>query len=351
MRSKSELLILQNQIPHYRLPLYNLLAEASGINLTVIHSGKPLEQGKKKIFNEVIVPCRKFGPFYLQKGIKKYVDQANFVVSMFDLHWPACLLPIWYAPTKTILWGHGFGSSKIARHVRLFLAKKAAAIMLYEKSAADEFIKYGCRKEKTFFSGNTVHVPNSGIEEAPRNQFLFVGRLQERKRIDQLLNVFAKIQEGLSPDIGITIVGDGDARDSLELLVDELNLRNRVRFLGPINDDNKLKNVFTHALAYVSPGHVGLGVLHSFAYGIPVITSRNANHGPEVENIKNNVNGLFFDGDNDGLKKCLLRLLKDPLISYKMGEAAFQYYQSNRTMEKMVKRFLEAIEYVGINKD
>ena len=67
---------------------------------------------------------------------------------------------------------------------------------------------------------------------------------------------------------------------SLRELVRELDLESQVEFFLNF-DDFVLKSHFSNAIAYVSPGHVGLGVVHAFAYGVPVITISSFKHAPE----------------------------------------------------------------------
>lgn len=58
--SKKKVLIIQNTIPHYRIPLYNELSKK--YELTVLHSGNNRINENYK-FNEIIASKRKIWPY------------------------------------------------------------------------------------------------------------------------------------------------------------------------------------------------------------------------------------------------------------------------------------------------
>ncbi len=59
---------------------------------------------------------------------------------------------------------------------------------------------------------------------------IFVGRLSYEKDVGNLLEAFSKVQKKVSSKL--LIVGDGPDRVKLEKIVDELNIKNKVSFLG-----------------------------------------------------------------------------------------------------------------------
>lgn len=72
-------------------------------------------------------------------------------------------------------------------------------------------------------------------DEKRERKAIFVGRLDSNKRVDRFIQLIWRINDmGLSLDG--TVLGDGNEKDALELLVKELNIRERVHFLGHRND-------------------------------------------------------------------------------------------------------------------
>ena len=140
-------------------------------------------------------------------------------------------------------------------------------------------------------SANIVSIPN-GVDLAPfaqaaarppalpdallpRNYFLFLGRLKERKGVDVLLHALARLPADAA--VPLVIAGSGEEQSALEQLGARLGLQERVRFLGATHHPTKAY-LFQNALATVVPSRIseafGLVALESFAAGTPVIGSR-----------------------------------------------------------------------------
>ena len=126
-------------------------------------------------------------------------------------------------------------------------------------------------------------------------------------------------------------------------LAKKLDVSDRIVFCGAITDDEKLKEYFYKAFAYVSPGPVGLGVLHSFAYGVPVVTNYIGKHGPEYDNLVHNENALLYHLPNE-LEKILIDLSNNTGISKELGQNAYKFYSNDRSISKMIDGFKEAID-------
>ena len=96
------ILILQNEIMEYRKAVYNDLANY--YNVVVLHSGGP-SVNKSDRYSEIITPSRRFGKFYFQprSPLSKIADSFDAIIVMFDLAWPAYLMPLyWKKRLKTV---------------------------------------------------------------------------------------------------------------------------------------------------------------------------------------------------------------------------------------------------------
>lgn len=123
-----------------------------------------------------------------------------------------------------------------------------------------------------------------------------------------------------------------------------------VEFLGKINDPEKLKEYYQHAIVSVSFGQAGLAVLQSLGYGVPFLTKLNAISGGEKSNIKNNVNSVFCEDNQRSLEQSLVKLCTDIDYSRALGKAAFDHYSEYCTIENMTQGFLDAIEGTRLAK-
>ena len=103
---------------------------------------------------------------------------------------------------------------------------------------------------------------------------LFLGRLTYQKGADVLLHALTRLPG--TGRVQLVIAGDGPERHALEQLARELNLQDRVRFVGMISGEEK-NYLLQNALFGVFPSRefegLGLVTLDSFAAGNPVIAS------------------------------------------------------------------------------
>jgi len=127
---------------------------------------------------------------------------------------------------------------------------------------------------------------------------IFIGRLAPIKKLDLLIHGLHKMA-GNGKQLNLVIVGDGNEKERLEIIVKQYGLTQNVWFFGPSYDEQKTGELIYNADLCVSPGNVGLTGIHSLSYGTPVITHNNfAKQMPEFEAIENGVTGAFFVEEN-----------------------------------------------------
>lgn len=96
--------------------------------------------------------------------------------------------------------------------------------------------------------------PMKVSKDPSQRQVLYIGRLENRKGVKYLLQAYKLLQEK-NPDIKLLVAGDGPDREKLELLSEDLKLRN-IEFLGFISDEEKLK-LLNQADVFCSPALFG----------------------------------------------------------------------------------------------
>ena len=106
-----------------------------------------------------------------------------------------------------------------------------------------------------------------------------------------------------------------------------------------------LSHVFSRSIAYVSPGHVGLGVLHSFSFGVPVITFELDTHAPEFYNITHGKNGILLPPSESLLSDTLFFMTANRSYSTKLGHNAFSTYQTEVSPDLMLQSFHNCISF------
>jgi glycosyltransferase involved in cell wall biosynthesis len=151
-----------------------------------------------------------------------------------------------------------------------------------------------------------------GKRDPVPGQFLFVGRLAEKKGLDVLLRALAEV-----PDATLVVGGDGPDRSALEALSKELGVAGRVRFAGRLSR-GELREEFRRAYAVVVPSRVAsdgdqdttpLVMSESMSAAVPVIASR---LGGLAEQIEPGVTGLLAEpGSAASLAEALRQALAD----------------------------------------
>jgi glycosyltransferase involved in cell wall biosynthesis len=139
-------------------------------------------------------------------------------------------------------------------------------------------------------------VAASQIENATRNEILYVGRLEPQKKVGLLIDAFAA--SGLAADgIVVVIAGTGSCLPNLRRRVDELDLSGSVSFVGDVYGTQEVAALYSRALCAVSPGYAGLGLTQSIGFGVQVATADDEPHSPEIELVRSGAI-TFFSSDN-----------------------------------------------------
>ena len=170
-----------------------------------------------------------------------------------------------------------------------------------------------------------------------------VGRLNEIKRQDVLLNGFAQFRCTV-PDAHLLMVGDGPLMDALREQARQLDIADRVHFVGYQEDTTPFlhaMDVFT--LTSRSEG-MPQALLEACVAEIPVIASRVGGI-PEV--IEDGVTGLLFPpGDAGALAAGLCRLLVDRDRATAMARTACQHVVAMFDIRRMAAEY--HAEFVGL---
>jgi colanic acid/amylovoran biosynthesis glycosyltransferase len=154
-----------------------------------------------------------------------------------------------------------------------------------------------------------------------------VGRLVEKKGFADLLRAAALLRRSRS-DFRIDIVGSGDQEVALLALRDELGLGDRVRFLGPLPQDQVI-SVIRQSAVLAAPCVVGEDgnrdglptvLLEAMALGTPCVATPVTGI-PEV--LADGRTGLLVgEHEPDALAKALDRLLGDAMLRTRLARSA-----------------------------
>jgi len=161
-------------------------------------------------------------------------------------------------------------------------------------------------------------------EARPVNNFIITvgaSRVTERKGIDYLIKALANLVPQYS-QLLLRVMGEGDARESLEKLAKDLELEKNIEFIGRIPRENTAP-YYQEASIFVLPSFnegMSNAMLEALASGLPLIAT---NTGGTSELVEEGVNGFIVKmRDSQDLTDRIEILMKDEDLRKRMGEAS-----------------------------
>lgn len=150
---------------------------------------------------------------------------------------------------------------------------------------------------------------------------LFVGRLEPRKGLDQLLHAMTLLKT-TRPDLRLFVVGDGPDRDRCQQLL-PTRLRSDVVFLGRVGAD-ELPRFYASCDLFVAPAlggeSFGIVLIEAMAAGAPVVASDIPGYASVVTD---GVDGrLVPPGDPAALADAVAALLDNPSLAKALATTA-----------------------------
>jgi teichuronic acid biosynthesis glycosyltransferase TuaC len=173
-----------------------------------------------------------------------------------------------------------------------------------------------------------AHAPANGTV-----RMVTVAHLVARKRHETVLRALARLDPARRPEY--LIIGDGPCRERLERLAAELEVADRVRFLGQLPNPEAVARAAGCDL-FVMPGveePFGVAFVEAMAAGLPAIGARGEG-GPEDIAAAGPGMVLVEPGDAAGLAAVIERLSADRAELARLGAAARETVAANFTWER-----------------
>lgn len=355
---KKSLLILQNELSGYNVPVFNVIAKNYDLTLAFYLKDK---SNIPCNFKKIKLQSQRMGPFTFVKGLRKLASGYDVVSMLPNLrNMSYCMLPFLPHKYKLVNWSIGFRASYThpyitnRKHVfadwifKSILSRCDASIFYMEK--AKEFWEgTSLDLSKVFVAPNTTDVVVIDIKPEIKKDLLFVGTLYKGKGLDLLLEAFRQVVKKQNVTNKLHIVGDGSERQALEDYVAQNKLEENVIFHGAIYDENMLAERFAHALLCISPTQGGLSVPKSMGYGVPFVTRKDSITGGEIYHITPGVNGIMYNKDEE-----LTSIISDACCNspkyVDMGIKAKDYYDNHATIRHMAQGAMDAFEFVLNNE-
>lgn len=312
---------------------------ARGHDVTLLCGGWPGCPSEATLdgMHVVRVGTRYTFPFLVRRAWRRRFANAGFDLIVEDINKVPLHTPRWGATPVVAVVPHLFGGTAFQEvpaplAAMVWLAERpiphvyrGVPFQVISESTADDLEQRGVSRRdiEVIYCGidSVSYTPAAGTR-SPLPLFAYLGRLKRYKRVDLIIQAFARLGD---PRARLEIAGAGDYRPALERLAQSLDLGDRVRFLGRISETEKVSLMRrAWALAFTSPKE-GWGItnLEAAACGTPVVASNS----PGIrESVRDGETGyLVPHGDVAALASAMARLAADPSLVDTLGYAARQF--------------------------
>ena len=225
-------------------------------------------------------------------------------------------------------------------------------IFTYNSNATKQkLLDLGCPSEKMIKIPMGIHLDRITFtprQTQPNQQIniLSVGRLVQMKGREYAIKAVAKIIQQ-TPDITYNIIGDGPLRQSLQKLIDDLDLADKIHLLGWVSEQKldslyQASQIFLHPSVTADDGNMegqGVVLLEAQASGLVVVATK---HSAFPETVIDGKSGFLVpEKDIDALKEKLQYLIKNPQLQPQMAKAGRRHAEENYDIKKLNKKLAD----------
>lgn len=217
-------------------------------------------------------------------------------------------------------------------------------------------------RAKTFHAPNVRYIPGVGVDihkiskivvnkqaykesiGVPRNCVLLlsVGEMIERKNHEVVIRALSKLQ---NPNIYYAICGKGPLREHLEKIAKELDVSDRVKFLGFRKDIPELCNTADISAFPSRIEGLGLAGIEAMAAGVPLVSSNV--HGILDYVIDGKTGYALSPDDVDGFAKAIDTLANDKNMRESMRQTcinAVAPFEKENAVKVMINIYNEILK-------
>jgi glycosyltransferase involved in cell wall biosynthesis len=359
IRFPGQLAVQQRVLPPYRAAFFDALATACDGGLSIF-AGLP--RPAESIATTASLNIARFnqarnlhflrGPLYLcyQRGLLTWLSEYDPDALIVEanpryLSTPAAVSWMKQHGRPVLGWGLGAAAlsgplSGLRKSRREAFLRRFDALITYSRRGADEYAALGFPADKIYVAPNaasprpTSPLPRRAPTFTGKPSVLFVGRLQKRKRIDDLIQACAALPGNLQPHL--VIVGDGPERTALESLAKIVYPS--AEFPGA-RHAAELVPYFSAADLFVLPGTGGLAVQEAMSYGLPVVMGQGDGTN---DDLVRPTNGWQLR-DPETLPNVLREALSDDSRLRRMGAESYRIVSEEINLERMVEVFTGAL--------
>jgi glycosyltransferase involved in cell wall biosynthesis len=225
------------------------------------------------------------------------------------------------------------------------------AVVMISEATRQFFVRYRGipeKKARVILNGASVKrfldAPAHPGSVLPRVRFGIAARFVPEKDHYTLLRAFAIVAAKL-PGAELVIAGGGPLQNNLIRLTEELNLTNRVTFVGALPDTAQfMSQLDVFVLSSLNEG-LPLAILEAMAAGLPIVSTR---AGGVEEAARDGYNAYLAEpGDSNGLAQAMIRMASSGPEMARMGELGRQFVQDSFRIETTWREYHELFLSLG----
>jgi glycosyltransferase involved in cell wall biosynthesis len=230
----------------------------------------------------------------------------------------------------------GSGRERAFTLAERLLARTTTCLVAVSPEVRDDLAALGVAPAERFAViryGFDFPTPSSSAERRERLVIGFVGRLTAIKRPLDLVRVLRRLLDG-GTEAALLIVGDGEERDEMERLAEELGVVERCRFVGYQRDMAAWYAEFDAFCLPSANEGTPVAAIEALAAGVPVVATRIGGT-PAV--VDDGETGFLVEvGDVAAMSDRLAELARDAPRRVRMGRLGAARMRERYGLERMV---------------
>lgn len=240
-------------------------------------------------------------------------------------------------PTFKKMIKHGIEQSDAVTAVSHSLVKQTKEMLSIHK---DIHVIYNFVNEEVYTTKRMPSLKQQYGIQPEEKVLIHISNFRPVKRITDIIYTFQKVHEKVPSKL--LLVGDGPDYVNATQLVDELDLKDHILFLGKQNNIHDLLSISDLKLLLSEKESFGLVLLEAMSSCVPCIGT-NTGGIPEV--LVHNETGFLVDiGDTGKASNYAIQLLQDESLLQQFKEASYQHVQNAFHSNQIVKKYMQLYE-------